>query len=205
MDADAPLFEDTRTIPQLQADALAMIASHVLGCNRVPAAPATTLVVRTSLSALVDGVGHGTIDGLTQPVSASTIRKLAASAGIIPAVLGGDSLPLDLGRAARLFTPGQRIALAERDGGCACCGLDLPYTQAHHINWWNRDTGPTDLSNGVLLCPPCHTRIHNDGWTIHIDQHGLVWFTPPPHVDPDQKPRLGGKARYGLPELTPAT
>ena len=77
----------------------------------------------------------------------------------------------------------------------------MPYTQAHHINWWNRDTGPTNLSNGVLLCPPCHTRMHNDGWTIHIDEEGLVWFTPPPHVDIDQKPRLGGKARYGLPEL----
>ena len=62
-DSDAPLFDDTRTIPQLQADALAMIASHVLGCNRVPAAPATTLVVRTSLDALVDGVGHGTMTG----------------------------------------------------------------------------------------------------------------------------------------------
>ncbi|HEY9476795.1 MAG TPA: HNH endonuclease, partial [Microbacteriaceae bacterium] len=160
-----------------------------------------TLVVRTSLNTLVDGVGHGMIDGLTQPISAGTIRKLAASAGIIPAVLGGDSLPLDLGRTARLFTPGQRIALGERDGGCACCGLDLPYTQAHHINWWNRDTGPTNLSNGVLLCPPCHTRMHNDGWTIHIDEEGLVWFIPPPHVDIDQKPRLGGKARYGLPEL----
>jgi hypothetical protein len=199
-DADAPLFEDTRTIPQLQADALSMIAGHVLGCSRVPAAPSTTLVVRTSLDTLMVGVGYGMIDGLNQPVSAGTIRKLAATAGIIPAVLGGDSLPLDVGRAARLFTPAQRIALAERDGGCASCGLDLPYTQAHHINWWNRDTGPTDLTNGVLLCPPCHTRIHNDGWIIRIDHQGQVWFIPPPHVDVDRTPRLGGKARFGLPE-----
>jgi hypothetical protein len=200
-DAHDLLLEDTRTIPQLQADALAMIAAHVLGCDQVPAAPSTTLVVRTSLRTLVDGVGHGVIDGLRQPVSAGTIRKMAATAAIVPAVLGGDSLPLDVGRAARLFTPAQRIALAERDGGCACCGLDVPYTQAHHIDWWERDTGPTDLDNGVLLCPPCHTRVHNDGWRIRIDAHGLVWFTPPPHVDPDQRPRLGGKARFGLPEL----
>jgi hypothetical protein len=204
-DSDAPLFEDTRTIPQLQADALAMIAGHVLGCNRVPAAPSTTLVVRTSLDTLIEGVGYGMIDGLNQPVSAGTIRKLAATAGIIPAVLGGDSLPLDVGRTARLFTPAQRIALGERDGGCASCGLDLPYTQAHHIDWWNRDTGPTDLNNGVLLCPPCHTRIHNDGWVIRIDDHGRVWFIPPIHVDLAQKPRLGGKARYGLPQLCDTT
>jgi hypothetical protein len=200
-DTDAPLFADSRTIPQLQADALAMIATHVLGCNRVPAAPSTTLVVRTNLDTLTNGLGHGMIDGLDQPVSAGAIRRMAATAGIIPLVMGGDSLPLDEGRAARLFTPAQRIALGERDGGCACCGLDVAYTQAHHIAWWERDTGPTDLANGVLLCPPCHTRMHNDGWMIKIDPRGQVWFTPPPHVDPNQQPRLGGKARYGLPDL----
>jgi hypothetical protein len=36
---------------------------------------------------------------------------------------------------------------------------------------------------------------------IRIDQHGQVWFIPPPHVDLDQTPRLGGKARYGIPQL----
>jgi hypothetical protein len=41
-DSDAPLIEDTRTIPQLQADSLAMIAGHVLGCNQVPAGPNTS-------------------------------------------------------------------------------------------------------------------------------------------------------------------
>jgi hypothetical protein len=75
--------------------------------------------------------------------------------------------------------------------------LDVRYVEAHHIDWWKRDDGPTDLDNGVLLCPPCHTRIHQDGWRIHV-KDGQVWFRPPPHVDPDQKPRLGGKARYGL-------
>ncbi|HEY5224221.1 MAG TPA: DUF222 domain-containing protein, partial [Microbacteriaceae bacterium] len=200
-DTDGPLFEDLRTIPQLQADALTMIASHVLGCDQVPAAPSTTLVVRANLETLMEGVGFGQIDGIDQPVSAGTIRRLAATAGIIPMVMGTGSIPLDQGRAARLFSPAQRIALGERDGGCACCGLDIAYTQAHHIAWWKRDTGPTNLSNGVMLCPPCHVRTHNDGWIIRVDKHGHVWFTPPPHVDPDQKPRLGGKARYGLPDL----
>jgi hypothetical protein len=203
-DADEPLFEDMRTVPQMQADALGMLASHMVGCNRVPEVPATTVVVRTDLDTLVDGVGHGVFDGIDQPLSAGTIRKLAATAGIIPLVLGGESLPVDMGRAARLFTPAQRLALAERDGGCAMCGLNVAYTQAHHIHWWERDTGPTDLRNGVLLCPPCHTRVHHDGWVIRIDETGQVWFTPPPHVDPTQTPRLGGKARYGLPKTDTA-
>jgi hypothetical protein len=62
-------------------------------------------------------------------------------------VLGAESLPLDLGRAARLFTKAQRLALGERDGGCASCGQNIGYVEAHHIDWWERDTGPTDLSN----------------------------------------------------------
>lgn len=203
-DDDGSVVADSRTIPQMQADALAMIARHVLGCSRVPSAPAMSLVVRTELAALTEGLGFGQIDGIDHPVSAGTIRKMAASSGIIPTVLGTESLPLDLGRTARLFSPAQRIALAERDGGCACCGLGVAYAEAHHIQWWKRDTGPTDLSNGVMLCPPCHTRVHEDGWIIRVDRGGDVWFVPPPHVDSARTPRLGGKARFGLGVLQPA-
>jgi hypothetical protein len=202
-DADGPVIADMRSIPQRQADALAMIARHVIGCHRVPAAPATTMVVRVNLDTLTNGLGHGRIDGLDHPVSAGTIRRMAATAGIIPAVLGTDSVPLDLGRTARGFTAAQRIALHERDGGCACCGIDVGYTEAHHILWWMRDTGPTNLNNGVLLCPPCHARIHQDGWQIHV-KNGHVWFTPPPHIDPTRTPRLGGRARFELPDARPA-
>ena len=202
-DADgSAVMDDPRSIPQMQADALAMIALHVIGCSAVPAVAATTLVVRVDAQTLTDGVGAGQADGLTGPVSAGTIRRMAAAAGVIPMVLGTASLPLDLGRTARLFSPAQRIALGERDGGCACCGLDVAYTEAHHIQWWKRDAGPTDLDNGVLLCPPCHTRMHEDGWVIRVEQ-GQVWFTPPPHVDISQTPRLGGKARFALGELAP--
>lgn len=190
---------DDRSVPQMQADALAMIAGHVLGCARMPSGPTVTMVVRTELATLTDGIGHGHIDGLSQPVSAGTIRKMAATASLIPAVFDGDSLPLDLGRDARLFSWPQRLALAERDGGCASCGLDVAYTEAHHIDWWKRDSGPTDLDNGVLLCPPCHGRIHDDGWIVKVHD-GQVWFIPPPHVDINQTPRLGGKARYALPQ-----
>ena len=70
------------------------------------------------------------------------------------------------GRAARLFSRAQRLALGERDGGCASCGQNIAYVEAHHIAWWERDTGPTDLSNGVLLCSFCHHMIHRDGWKI---------------------------------------
>ncbi|MGR0319638.1 DUF222 domain-containing protein [Agromyces sp. ZXT2-3] len=193
-----PVIDDHRTIPQIQADALAALARHTLGCTQTATPLAkTTMIVRVDLDTLVNELGHAGIDGLERPISAATARRMAADAEIIPAVLGGDSLPLDLGRAARLFTKAQRLALGERDGGCASCGQNIGYVEAHHIDWWERDTGPTDLSNGVLLCSFCHHMIHRDGWHIHASPTE-VWFIPPPHIDPSQVPRLGGRARFEL-------
>ena len=192
------VVDDARSIPQIQADALAALARHSLGCNQTltPLAK-TTVVVRVDLDALVSGLGHAVIDGFDQPISAATARRMAADAELVPAVLGGESLPLDLGRATRLFTKAQRLALGERDGGCASCGSNIAYVEAHHIDWWERDTGPTDLSNGVLLCSFCHHMIHREGWEIRPGP-SEVWFIPPPHVDPARVPRLGGRARFDL-------
>ncbi|MCD2441140.1 HNH endonuclease [Agromyces sp. SYSU K20354] len=199
-----PIVEDLRTIPQIQADALAMLAQHTLGCRTtLPPLAKTTVIVRMNLDALIDGLGHASIDGLDQSIPASTARRMAADAELIPAVLGGDSLPLDLGRGARYFTRAQRLALTERDGGCASCNQNIGYVDAHHIRWWHRDTGPTDLSNGVMLCSFCHHRIHREGWQIQAGPT-KVWFIPPPHVDPARTPRLGGRARFALPDTATA-
>ncbi len=201
--------EDRRSISQLQADALATICRHVLGCEAADApTPGATVVVRVGLEALESGTGFGTIDGLIQPVSVTTIRRMAAGGKIIPCVLDGDGEILDFGRSRRLFSPAQKLALVERDGGCAMCGLPPGMTQVHHIRWWERDAGPTDLANGILLCGRCHHRIHDDGWEIRIDgppgasgssqvgARSRVHFIPPTHVDRDRVPRLGGRARF---------
>lgn len=196
-DADTP----RRTLPQRQADALVLLASHLLGCGSADQPiEGATVIVRVTLSDLRDGTGSATIDGIERPVSIATARRMAASGGVIPWVLGSRSEILDWGRRRRLFTPTQRLALAERDGGCAMCGLPPGMTKAHHIRWWARDAGPTDLDNGVLLCETCHHRIHDNGWEIEIEGRGVdgrVWFIPPAHVDPGRVPRLGGKARFG--------
>lgn len=200
-DPEAP-DADRRTVPMLQADALSLFGSHMLGCTaQTPALAGATVVVRMTLQDLQAGTGSATIDGIDQPISISAARRMAADGGIIPCVLGGDSEVLDWGRRRRLFTPAQRLALAERDGGCAMCGLPPGMAKAHHIRWWQRDTGPTDLANGVLLCETCHHRIHDNGWDIRIDPPGhgnTVWFVPPPHVDPARAPRRGGRARFDI-------
>ncbi|WP_314098069.1 DUF222 domain-containing protein [Microbacterium foliorum] len=200
-DADAP-DADRRTVPMLQVDALALFCAHVLGCEgeSMPLAGAT-VVVRIALDDLQAGTGCATIDGFDQKIGVGAARRMAASGGVIPCVLGGGSEILDWGREKRLFTRAQRLALVERDGGCAMCGLPPQMTKAHHLRWWSRDHGPTDLSNGVLLCETCHHRIHDNGWEIRIDGKGVagtVWFIPPGYVDPECRPRLGGRARFDV-------
>ncbi|MFG6474911.1 DUF222 domain-containing protein [Microbacterium sp. P06] len=195
------VVEDARSVKQMQADALAQVARHALGCGEIPTGVTTTIVVRVNLETIEQGFGSATIDGIHQPVSAATVRRMAADAQVIPCVLGGASEILDWGRARRLFTPAQKLAAAERDGGCSGCGLPPSMTEVHHILWWSRHHGPTDLDNALLLCTSCHHRVHDDGWEIRIDGKGVnarVWFTPPASVDPARTPRLGGKARFDL-------
>lgn len=194
-------IRDERTLPQMRADALHELCAHALGCEQVPTAATTTVVVRMTLDQLESGCGVASIDGFDASLPTQEVRRLAADLQVIPCVLGGDSDILDWGRARRLFSPAQKLALAERDGGCAFCGAPPAWTHGHHIAWWNRDAGPTDLDNGVLLCTGCHHRIHSDGWEIRVDGVGVtarVWFIPPPWIDADRTPRIGGSARYAL-------
>jgi hypothetical protein len=98
-------------------------------------------------------------------LSASEIRRLACTAGILPRVLDGKSQILDQGRTKRVYTPAQRLALADRDLGCTYPGCDRPpaWTEAHHLDHWARDDGPTSLDNAALLCARHHHWIHSEG------------------------------------------
>jgi len=125
----------------------------------------------------------------TGPAAATTLRKIACDADIIPAVLGTHGEILHLGRKTRLFTPAQRLALTARDQGCAFpdCTIPAPWCEAHHITYWSHG-GETTTDNGVLLCSFHHHLIHKEQWTIST-QHGTPSFIPPPHIDPNQSPR----------------
>ena len=135
---------------------------------------ATTVIVTIPLASLrtelatADLIGAGLVPGddlTSDRITASQARRLACTAKILPAVLGGTGLPVDLGRAKRLFTPTQRKALLIRDHTCRAEGCDTPGTwcDAHHIDPWHND-GPTDLDNGILLCPHHHHRAHDTGY-----------------------------------------
>ncbi len=185
---------DTRTLPQQRLDALTSIAKESLGhdTGRL-AGTAVTMCVTMTLESLISGIGVAHIEGIDEPVTASTARRLAADAAIIPIVLGSDSEPLDVGHTSRLFTEAQRRALAIRDGGCIWTNCMAPpgWCEVAHLQPWSH-AGPTDLANGALMCAFHHRRFDNDGWNLEM-RGGTPWLIPPAWVDASRTPRRAGR------------
>ena len=127
--------------------------------------------------AYLPGVGRSTGGDY---LDAGTLRRLACDADLIPVVLGGESEPLDVGRARRLFTGGLRTAIIHRDQGCTFPGCDRPpdWCDAHHvIPWWAG--GETTLTNAALLCARHHTIVHRDLLTATVTPTGVTWDLTP--------------------------
>jgi hypothetical protein len=114
------------------------------------------------LDALLSGLGVATTS-TGDRITAAEVRRLACTAKLVPAVLGGKSEVLDLGRANRLYNTAQRKAMGLRDGGCRAEGCEIPaaWCEAHHLIPWSKG-GKTDLADGVLLCSHHHHRAHVD-------------------------------------------
>ena len=132
------------------------------------------------------------------PIAAGDLRRLCCDADLVPAVLGGPSEVLDVGRTQRLVTPPIRRALALRDAGCVFPGCDVPDSacDAHHIvPWWNH--GTTALANLVSLCshhhqlvepPRFHSGAPPDRWEVRLHADGTPEVIPPRRADPERRP-----------------
>ena len=139
-----------------------------------------------------------------EPISAGDLRRLCCDAGLLPAVLGGPSEVLEVGRAARLVTAEIRAALVLRDGGCAfpSCQSRASACEAHHIvPWWAG--GETSLENLVLLCHHHHALVEparfgaRDQWEVRIAEDGPPEFTPPRRYDARRRPLRHARFRGG--------
>ncbi|MFM8856568.1 MAG: DUF222 domain-containing protein, partial [Actinomycetota bacterium] len=117
------------------------------------------VVVHVDLETLTNGLSesstHRTAFGADLPVE--TIRRIACDANIIPLVLNGKGMPLDIGRSQRLASAAQRRALEATHDTCAFdrCAVAFHACQIHHIDYWETG-GPTDLANMVPLCSKHH-------------------------------------------------
>ena len=188
--ADEPI-PDSRSAAcrrgQAMIEALRRFLDH--GTAPIQGGQRPHITVTIGLDELRRGVGTGCLN-FGGPVSAGMLRMLACDATIIPAVLGGASQVLDVGRSNRLFPPGIRRAIELRDRGCAFPGCDRPpgWTEAHHIIHWVNN-GPSSLDNGCLLCSHHHSVIHRGHWEVWMAADGLPEFLPPTWIDKARNPR----------------
>jgi hypothetical protein len=124
-----------------------------------------------------------TDDGVPLPVS--TVRRLACDANIIPIVLGSTGEVLDAGRSARAVNRAQRRALRAMHRTCAArdCVVRFSECSIHHVRWWKRDLGPTDISNLLPLCDRHHHLVHEGGWTLSMTAERVTtWVRPDGNV-----------------------
>lgn len=135
------------------------------------------------------------------PLSPEAARRLACDAKVIPVVLDGQGMPLDVGREQRTVPRHLRRAVTVRDRGCAFggCGRPPAWCDAHHIIHW-ADGGTTSLDNLVLLCGHHHNVLHHTGWTVTIGPDGHPVFTAPTRGagHPHRPPRSAHQLRQDL-------
>ena len=154
------------------------------------------MTVNVDFDVLVGTVRAATLDTGTR-LSPGEARRLACDLEILPVVLGGESSVLDVGRAKRHYDRHQRVALGHRDGGCTFPGCERPpdWCDAHHGREPWSHGGPTDIADGVLICPFHHRLIHQGDWTLQFADDGAPEYIPPPRIDSTARPRRNQRFR----------
>ena len=193
---------DPRPVGRRRADAFGQIMRTYLSNSQRPMSggvlPHVTLI-RPAAAGSVDTLGFG------GPVSARTADLIACDSTLTAVLVDHAGIPLDLGRAERLFTPALRKALGIRDRGCAFpgCGRPVSWCDAHHITPWSSG-GHTSIDNGVLLCRLHHTAIHHGGWQVYLGPDRHPWFIPPHDPAEPEPAHLRSHARRTMTDLPTA-
>jgi 5-methylcytosine-specific restriction endonuclease McrA len=173
--------DDTPTMVQQQADALALLAETALHRKLDPGAPGERyqVVVHVDASVLADleQPGQSVLeDGVG--VSAETAQRLACDASRVVMRHDPEGRLLEIGARTRTIPPALRRALRHRDRGCRFPGCGLPFGQGHHLRHWAQ-AGPTTLSNLALLCRRHHRAVHEEGYQVERRADGKLQFRCP--------------------------
>ena len=206
MDHDPPGTppELRRSIDQRRVDALRAVAEAALAAAPNVAGARPHIIVRVNLADLVshpDHPDHHRLPGRpvapptldwAGPIGPATLERLLSDSTVTRIIVDGDSRPLDVGTATRVWPAAIRKAITDRDRGCRFDPCDRPpeWCDIDHIIPVTED-GPTAVTNGILLCRYHHRAKRRDGWwpTLHPDAtvtwthaDGRTRTDPPPSV-----------------------
>jgi len=186
---DRPSEGDARTTAQRRADALVRICEIALNQGACGVRAAANVTVVVDWTTLLNG-NRGRMDGqFTGPLPRSEIERLLCDCSVSRVVMGPDSVPLDVGRTTRVWSPAQRATIVARDGGCGWpgCEIPAPWCEIHHHEHWEHG-GETSVANGYLLCSHHHHFLHRQpDWTTSFEDQVLRVFRPDGrelHADP---------------------
>ena len=164
---------DPRPIERRRIDALKGALTAGLKATREGPTDMRTIGEVTAIISLKDlqsGTGFGILEGTDEVIPATVIQELVCENGFNPMVVGNRGEPLYHGTRKRYFNRAQRRAMIARDGdrcivpGCRCRAAQ---TNAHHVIF-SINGGPTDIDNGVLLCPAHHHALHQGAFEIRM-------------------------------------
>ena len=161
---------DDRTHRQRMADALVECVHHAMDQGTLPRRNGVKphVTVTTTLEGLKNELGAPASDlELLLPISSRTVERVACDC-TMSRVLLADSVVIDVGRATRSVSAPTRRALRVRDGGCRFPGCERPvnWSSPHHVEFWVKHRGPTNLPNLLLLCFFHHRLVHEGGWQV---------------------------------------
>jgi hypothetical protein len=128
-----PEANDTRPRHQRLGDAVCDVIDAAHHAQNLPTngGEKPRLAVYLHWNVLTDAVGTATLDS-GAALCPHAVRRLACDADILPIVLNGESVPMDLGRSRRVVSTTQRVALIARDKGCAYPDCAAPASWQYH-------------------------------------------------------------------------
>src|SRR5204863_1950302 len=177
----ADVSEETPTMSQQHADALALIAEAALHHGMDPGTTGERYQVVVHVDAAIladpDAPGESVLEDGTH-VPAETSRRLACDASRVVMRHDADGRVTEVGARTRTIPPALRRALQHRDRGCRFPGCGIRFGQGHHIHHWAQG-GPTTLSNLALLCPRHHRLVHDEGFKVERLANGELQFRRP--------------------------
>ena len=186
------------TAGQRRADALGLLADTALTADldRGTAGDRYQVVVHVDEGVLENDEATGQSALEDGPyVSAETSRRIACDAATVVMRHGCDGTVLDVGRRTRTVSPALRRALTARDRRCRFPACSARHCDAHHVRHWAQG-GSTNLGNLLLLCRRHHRAVHEEGFTVTLDNDGAASFRWPdgrPLLAAPPPPRWSGR------------